>query len=97
MANRIPSMRKASWDAGREISRSNTGNFPREPTRSTGWTEEGIRLSKGSNGDWQTDLNLDPGEYQYRLRVDGQWQDHAEAQERVANPFGTENCILKVS
>lgn len=62
----------------------------------TGWSEEGIPLSKGANGDWQTILTLDPGEYQYRLRIDGQWQDHAEAQKRVPNPFGSENCVLSV-
>ena len=67
-----------------------TGDF-------TEWSPEGIPLSKGSNGDWQTTLTLDPKEYQYRLRVDGQWSDHAEAAKRVANPFGTENGVLTVS
>ena len=66
-----------------------TGDF-------TGWSEKGIPLSKGPNGEWQTTLTLAPGEYQYRLRVDGQWQDHAEAQKRVPNPFGSENCVLLV-
>jgi 1,4-alpha-glucan branching enzyme len=66
-----------------------TGDF-------TGWSEEGIPLKKGSNGDWQTFLQLAPGEYQYRLRVDGQWQDHVQARKRVPNPFGSENCVLSV-
>lgn len=66
-----------------------TGDF-------TGWSEEGIRLSQGANGDWQTVLQLAPGEYQYRLRVDGQWKDHAQALKRVTNPFGTENGVLTV-
>jgi 1,4-alpha-glucan branching enzyme len=66
-----------------------TGDF-------TGWAAEGIPLSKGSNGDWLTSLVLPPGEYQYRLRVDGQWQDHAQAQQRVRNSFGSENCVLTV-
>ena len=66
-----------------------TGDF-------TGWSEAGIPLSKGSNGDWLGSLKLAPGEYQYRLRVDGQWQDHAGAQKRVPNPFGGENCVLSV-
>jgi 1,4-alpha-glucan branching enzyme len=67
-----------------------TGDF-------TKWSEEGIPLSKGSNGEWQTSLQLAPGEYQYRLRVDGQWQDHAQAPKRVPNPFGSENNVLTVS
>jgi 1,4-alpha-glucan branching enzyme len=66
-----------------------TGDF-------TGWSAEGIPLSKGSPGDWETSLVLPPGEYQYRLRVDGQWQDHAQAQKRVRNSFGSENCVLTV-
>lgn len=63
----------------------------------TGWSEQGISLSRGSSGEWQTALTLAPGEYQYRLRIDGRWQDHPEAKKRVPNPFGTENCVLTVT
>lgn len=66
-----------------------TGDF-------TGWSEDGIRLAKGTNGDWQTTLALDPGQYQYRLRVDGEWRDNPAAEDRIPNPFGTENAVLKV-
>jgi 1,4-alpha-glucan branching enzyme len=62
----------------------------------TSWAEQGIRLSHDGGGRWRTVLTLEPGEYQYRLLVDGAWKDHAEAAQLVANPFGTENCILKV-
>jgi len=62
----------------------------------TQWDRQGIRLSHDGKGQWRTILPLNPGEYQYRLLVDGQWKDHAEATERVANPFGSENCVLKV-
>jgi|SRR5579862_3584670 len=61
------------------------------------WSQAGVPLTKGPGGNWQTTLTLDPGEYQYRLRVDGQWSDHSEARNRVANPFGSQNCILTVS
>jgi 1,4-alpha-glucan branching enzyme len=67
-----------------------TGDF-------TGWSEEGIPMHNGSGDEWETELVLAPGEYQYRLRVDGRWQDHVEARERRPNSFGTENCILTVS
>ena len=66
-----------------------TGDF-------THWVKEGIRLSHDGDGLWRTVLPLDPGEYQYRLLVDGEWRDHADAVERVANPFGSQNCVLKV-
>ncbi len=67
-----------------------TGDFTR-------WSKVGIRLSEDGNGHWRTVLPLDPGEYQYRLLVDGEWKDHEYATDRVANPFGSENCVLKVT
>ena len=66
-----------------------TGDF-------TGWTDHGVRLTKSPNGEWQTVLTLLPGEHQYRLCVDGSWEDHPQARKRVPNPYGTENCILTV-
>jgi len=66
-----------------------TGDF-------TQWTTQGVRLSHDGKGEWRTVLPLVPGEYEYRLLVDGAWQDHAGAIDRVANPFGSENCVLKV-
>jgi len=66
-----------------------TGDF-------TGWSNDGVRLTKGPGGEWQAILQLEHGEHQYRLRVDGAWEDHPQAKKRVPNPFGTENCILTV-
>ena len=66
-----------------------TGDF-------TGWTKDGIRLTKGPKGEWEAVLQLAPGEHQYRLLVDGSWEDHPQARKRVPNPFGTQNCILTV-
>jgi 1,4-alpha-glucan branching enzyme len=66
-----------------------TGDFNR-------WAKEGTPLSQNGKGSWRAVLELAPGEYQYRLLVDGQWRDHAEAKKRVPNPFGTENCVLVV-
>jgi len=66
-----------------------TGDF-------TGWAREGIRLIFKGYGIWEASLRLAPGEYQYRLLVDGRWQDHPEAMKRVPNPFGSKNCVLVV-
>jgi 1,4-alpha-glucan branching enzyme len=60
------------------------------------WELEGILLDHNGSGLWQTTIALVPGEYQYRLLVDGEWRDHAEAEKRVPNPFGSENCVLVV-
>jgi len=62
----------------------------------TEWTTQGGRLSHDGKGDWRTLLPLRPGEHHYRLLVNGEWQDHAGATARVANPFGSEDCVLKV-
>jgi hypothetical protein len=67
-----------------------TGDFTR-------WSKEGIRLRKRSGDEWETTLTLLPGEYQYRLIVDGDWQDDPQATRRVPNPFGSQNCLLRVS
>lgn len=62
-----------------------------------GWSSDGIALHEIQGGEWAVNLDLPPGEYQYRLKVDGQWRDHPEAPRRVPNPFGSENCVLTVS
>jgi hypothetical protein len=66
-----------------------TGDF-------TQWSREGVALQKGAGDEWIGVLELAPGEYQYRLVVDGQWCDDPKATARVQNPYGTSNCILKV-
>lgn len=67
-----------------------TGDF-------TGWAKDRIRLSRGPSGEWTGSVDLAPGEYQYRLLVDGQWRDDPDAKARVANSFGTENCVLTIT
>jgi hypothetical protein len=60
------------------------------------WTPQGVPLSYDGREVWRTALDLPPGEYQYRLIVDGAWSDHPQAAKRVPNPFGSENCVLVV-
>lgn len=67
-----------------------TGDF-------TEWSLEGVCLYPIGDGEWATTLELAPGEYEYRLLVDGEWHDHPGAARRVSNPFGGENCLLTVS
>lgn len=66
-----------------------TGDF-------TQWTRDGIRLRKGPNDEWRTVLELEPGEHQYRLVIDGNWQDDPQAAKRVPNPYGGFNSVLRV-
>lgn len=67
-----------------------TGDFTR-------WALDRLRLTRGEDGKWRGSTTLAPGDYQYRLRVDGEWRDHPDAPRRVANPYGSENCVLTVT
>jgi hypothetical protein len=66
-----------------------TGDF-------TQWAKDNVRLTPIAGGEWITVLELAPGNYQYRLIVDGEWRDHPEAP-KIGNPFGTQNCVLIVA
>jgi 1,4-alpha-glucan branching enzyme len=66
-----------------------TGDF-------TGWSAEGVPLRKTEDGEFEAAMVLEPGVYQYRLLVDGEWADHPEAARRVANPYGSENCVIEI-
>jgi 1,4-alpha-glucan branching enzyme len=63
----------------------------------TDWTKSPVRLAKGRDGVWQTAVSLLPGQYSYRFIVDGQWCDDPRCTQRVANPFGTTNCVFSVT
>ena len=82
---RIPLKVKA--DGAKEVVL--TGDF-------TLWAKDKVRLTPTVGGDWITVLELAPGNYQYRLIVDGEWRDHPEAP-KIGNPFGTQNCVLTVA
>ena len=48
------------------------------------------------NGRWVKELKLEPGVYEYRLVVDGEWLADPKALETVPNPFGGVNSVLRV-
>jgi AMP-activated protein kinase-like protein len=66
-----------------------TGDF-------SGWSPDRYPMRKDPDGVWRTRLHLKPGEYQYRLRVDGEWRDDPQAARRVPNPYGGENSVMVV-
>jgi 1,4-alpha-glucan branching enzyme len=59
------------------------------------WKEVRL-LKKGKGGDWRTWMNLEPGVYEYRFLIDGQWANDPECDHRVPNEFGSENDVLRV-
>lgn len=48
------------------------------------------------NGRWIKQLALPPGEYEYRMVVDGEWRCDPLAGETRTNPFGGFNSVLRV-
>src|SRR3954453_18575346 len=39
----------------------------------TDWEQNAIPLKKGKNGAWKATVSLEPGVYEYRFLVDGEW------------------------
>ncbi|RPI79550.1 MAG: glycoside hydrolase [Desulfobacteraceae bacterium] len=52
--------------------------------------------NNGAATEWRTILQLQPGTYQYRYIVDGEWRNDPLSRERAPNEFGTFNDIVKV-
>jgi hypothetical protein len=67
-----------------------TGDF-------SGWSQGGVALKRRKDGAWSATLSLEPGEYQYRLLVDGEWRNNPDAERRVGNGYGSENDVLTVA
>ena len=57
------------------------------------WNTSSHPLKKGKDGEWKISLSLNPGRYQYRFLVDGEWQNDPGSLECINNPFGTSNCL----
>ena len=66
-----------------------TGDFNR-------WRARDLRLRRDQTGSWKVQVWLQPGRYEYRFIVDGEWQDDPHASFRVPNDFGSSNCVLEV-
>jgi len=63
----------------------------------TKWEASPISLVKEGTGVWKATLSLKPGKYQYRLLVDGHWQNDPQCAETQPNAFGSANCVLSVA
>ncbi len=60
------------------------------------WEPRANPLLKKPDDQWIAELKLNPGQYEYRFVVDGQWLDDPMASRYVANPFGGLNSIIEV-
>ncbi|MHC5061547.1 MAG: AAA family ATPase [Planctomycetota bacterium] len=61
------------------------------------WQPESTPLQKvGEKGVWQIKLPMTKGKHQYRLVVDGQWQQDPYNEYTEMNPYGECNSVLEV-
>ncbi len=61
------------------------------------WQPEQHTMEKvGDSGVWQTQMELNPGRYRYRLVVDGQWQPDPYNELTESNPFGGFNSVIVI-
>jgi 1,4-alpha-glucan branching enzyme len=57
------------------------------------WNPSSHPLKKDDKGIWRISLALNPGQYEYRFFVDGEWQNDPKGGPFVENPFGTSNSL----
>ncbi|MEJ2684844.1 MAG: glycogen-binding domain-containing protein [Candidatus Sulfobium sp.] len=60
------------------------------------WDTRSLPMKKRKSGEWQAEVDLEPGRYEYNFFVDGVWVQDPVCRERVVNTFGTQNCIIQV-
>ena len=57
------------------------------------WNQSSHPLKMEDKGIWRISLPLNPGKYEYRFFVDGEWQNDPNCSSFVENPFGTSNSL----
>jgi len=62
-----------------------------------GWQVGPTPLRPGKGGEWQGEVKLTPGRYEYLFVVDGTWLPDPAANEVAPNPFGGWNSVLSVN
>jgi len=54
------------------------------------------RLRKFKGDIWKTKVSLQPGRYEYKFVVDGNWWTDPENSERAQNPYYSDNSVITV-
>ena len=61
-----------------------------------GWNYASTPLTKGTDGKWKIELNLNQGEYQFKYYTDNQWYNDYSADKYINNGYGAENSVVVV-
>ena len=63
----------------------------------TDWQRNPISLRKEDDGIWRVTVTRKSGEHRYRFLVDGEWRDDPTCSERTANPYGSQDAVMRVA
>jgi 1,4-alpha-glucan branching enzyme len=68
-----------------------------------GWKPDATPMVKDAEGNWSVAVDLEPGRYEYKFVVDGNWCCEPGCDDRtyqgpdcVANECGTQNRVIEV-
>ena len=57
------------------------------------WNPSSHPMRMDEEGTWRISVALNPGQYEYRFFVDGEWRNDPRCGPLVENPFGTSNSL----
>jgi 1,4-alpha-glucan branching enzyme len=61
------------------------------------WSPRSLRMfRRGASGPWERRVPLEPGRYQYKFIVDGEWIHDPAARENTPNLHGSLNSVIEV-
>ncbi len=60
------------------------------------WRTDDLKAKKFKDGTWRKSVKLKAGIYHYLFIVDGEWWTDPVNQNRLQNPFGTENSVIEI-
>ena len=61
------------------------------------WKTDATPLNRDATGRWKVSMNLNPGRYEYRFLVDGEWQNDQRPVFLVDNSVGSQNCLIEIT
>ena len=62
----------------------------------TNWEQGAIVMNRAKSGEWQAQVSLEPGEYEYKFWADGVWYNDPAADRQAPNAWGSENSVRRV-
>jgi 1,4-alpha-glucan branching enzyme len=60
------------------------------------WAPDSTPMKRDAHGYWKTIVALEPGRYEYKFWVDGEWIPDLLGYEVVRNCYGTLNSVVEV-